>query len=75
MSTIRSDLADHATPLIRNAWYVAGLSDELDGGLMDRWILGQPVRRWRWTIAVRIAPSRFRRGSASVIRSLAAITA
>ncbi|EQB13810.1 hypothetical protein L288_02305 [Sphingobium quisquiliarum P25] len=47
MSTIRSDLADHATPLIRNAWYVAGLSDELDGGLMDRWILGQNILLYR----------------------------
>ncbi len=44
-----SRLADHTTPLVRNEWYVAAMSDELDRTLRDRWLLGVGVLLYRTT--------------------------
>jgi vanillate O-demethylase monooxygenase subunit len=40
-------LADHATPFVRNEWYVAALSSEVDRSLHDRKILGVGVLFYR----------------------------
>lgn len=39
--------ADHATPLVRNCWYVAGLSGELTRALSSRRFLGVDVALYR----------------------------
>lgn len=39
--------ADHRTPLIRNSWYMAALSAELDEGLVARTLLGKKVVLYR----------------------------
>jgi vanillate O-demethylase monooxygenase subunit len=44
-----SRLADHTTPLVRNEWYVAAMSDELDRTLRDRRLLGTGVLLYRTT--------------------------
>ena len=36
-------MADHRTPLIRNCWYVAGLSSEVGRYLLERTLLGTSV--------------------------------
>ena len=40
-------LADHTTPLVRNEWYVAATSSELDRTLRDRRLLGVGVVLYR----------------------------
>lgn len=40
-------LADHATPFVRNEWYVAALSTEVGSAMMDRKILGVGVLLYR----------------------------
>jgi vanillate O-demethylase monooxygenase subunit len=40
-------LADHTTPFVRNEWYVAALSAEIDRTLRDRWLLGVSVLLYR----------------------------
>lgn len=42
-----TDLADHKTPLIRQEWYVAALSDEITRDLRSRQILGVGVLLYR----------------------------
>jgi vanillate O-demethylase monooxygenase subunit len=42
-----SPIADHHTPLIRNAWYVAGLSDEIGRELLSRTLLETRVVLYR----------------------------
>ena len=42
-----SRLADHTTPFIRNEWYVAAMSDELDQTLRDRLLLGVGILLYR----------------------------
>jgi vanillate O-demethylase monooxygenase subunit len=42
-----SRLADHTTPLLRNEWYVAALSKEVDRTLRDRRLLGTSVLLYR----------------------------
>ena len=39
--------ADHATPLVRDAWYVAGLSREFSRALLPRTLLGARVVLYR----------------------------
>ena len=39
--------ADHSTPLVRDAWYVAGLSDEISRALLPRTLLGTRVVLYR----------------------------
>jgi len=39
--------ADHATPLIRNCWYVAGLSSEISRDIISRRLLGVDVALYR----------------------------
>jgi len=43
----KSDLANAETPLILNAWYVAGTSDEIGESLLDRWLLGRSILLYR----------------------------
>src|SRR5262245_48758299 len=43
----RSQYADHRTPLIQRAWYVAARSSEVSRTLMDRRILGQSILFYR----------------------------
>ena len=40
-------LADHTTPFVRNEWYVAALSEEIDRTLRDRRLLGLGVLLYR----------------------------
>jgi vanillate O-demethylase monooxygenase subunit len=40
-------LADRTTPLLRNYWYVAALSGEVDRTLRDRWILDESIVLFR----------------------------
>ncbi|WP_437880621.1 Rieske 2Fe-2S domain-containing protein [Pseudomonas sp. LRF_L74] len=40
-------MADHRTPLIRNCWYVAALSDEVDRNLLERRLLDTSVVMYR----------------------------
>jgi vanillate O-demethylase monooxygenase subunit len=42
-----SRLADHTTPFVRNEWYVAGLSEEIDRQLTARKLLGVEVLLYR----------------------------
>ena len=42
-----SPIADHTTPLIRNAWYVAGLSHEITRDLLPRTLLDTRVVLYR----------------------------
>jgi len=39
--------ADHATPLVRNCWYVAGFSSEISRDIISRRILGVDVALYR----------------------------
>lgn len=39
--------ADHTTPLVRNAWYVAGLASEIGRSLLARTLLGSRVVLYR----------------------------
>jgi len=50
-----SRLADHTTPLVRNEWYVAAMSDELDRTLRERWLLGAGVLLYRTTDGTAVA--------------------
>ena len=43
----KQNMADHTTPLIRNCWYVAALSDEIDRNLKARTLLGKTVLMYR----------------------------
>lgn len=43
----RQTMADHATPLVRNAWYVAGMSEEINRELKERTLLGSTVLMYR----------------------------
>ncbi len=46
-TTRPSAYADHRTPLIRDSWYVAALSHELDSGLVGRTLLNEAVVLYR----------------------------
>ncbi|MDH5538991.1 MAG: aromatic ring-hydroxylating dioxygenase subunit alpha [Rhizobacter sp.] len=43
----QQDLADETTPFVRDAWYVAALSDEVSRQPMARRLLGTPVMLYR----------------------------
>ena len=42
-----SPIADHQTPLIRNAWYVAAFAHECNDRPLARTLLGEPVVMFR----------------------------
>lgn len=44
---LQSALADETTPLLRNAWYVAALADEVTRQPLARRLLGVPVMLYR----------------------------
>lgn len=45
----KQPMADHNTPLVMNAWYVAARSDELGRELVERTLLGKTVLMYRTT--------------------------
>ena len=78
----RKAYADHETPFVRNAWYVAARSDEIGQEMFPRTLLEQRMvfyasRTTRlspcMTGAVTV-PCRCRRAISRTIRSCAAIT-
>src|SRR5215203_1857100 len=48
-------VADESTPFVRNCWYIAALSTEVNRKLMDRWILEQNVLLYRREDGVAVA--------------------
>lgn len=55
----RAALADHATPLIRDCWYVAGFGDEISRDIISRRLLGIDVALYR-TLAGQVVALRNR---------------
>jgi phenylpropionate dioxygenase-like ring-hydroxylating dioxygenase large terminal subunit len=47
MAPAKQAMADHTTPLVRNCWYVAGLSKEVGRELLERTLLGTTVLMYR----------------------------
>ncbi len=50
-----SDLANAQTPLILNAWYVAGTSGEIGEALLDRRLLGRSILLYRTSVGLPVA--------------------